>query len=76
MKSLAARQNSVCLDQVKEINVNRFSDLVSRLLELAKKAKHNWGTRRKLATLSRSALKDIGLSQADVYNELDKPLWK
>lgn len=76
MKSLAATQNSVCLDQVKEIKVNGLGNLISRLLELAKKANHNRRTRRQLGMLSRYALKDIGLTQADAYEELNKPLWK
>ncbi len=76
MTSLAATQNSVCLDQVKAIKVNGLDNLANRLLKLAKKVNHNWGTRRQLATLSSSALKDIGLTQADVHEELNKSLWK
>jgi len=76
MTPLAATQNNVCLDQVKEIKVNGLDNLVNRLLKLAKKVNHNWATRRQLALLSSSALKDIGLTQADVYEELNKSLWK
>jgi uncharacterized protein YjiS (DUF1127 family) len=32
--------------------------------------------RDQLAELSDSALKDLGLSRADVWNELSKPAWR
>ena len=32
--------------------------------------------RRQLAQLSEHMLKDIGLSQADIYSEIHKPFWK
>ncbi|MBS4048265.1 MAG: DUF1127 domain-containing protein [Alphaproteobacteria bacterium] len=32
--------------------------------------------REQLAELSDSALKDLGLSRADVWNELHKPVWR
>ncbi|WP_374439754.1 DUF1127 domain-containing protein [Pseudomonas panipatensis] len=41
---------------------------VSRWRELARQ-------RRALAGLSDAALKDIGLSRADIYEEVEKPFW-
>lgn len=32
--------------------------------------------RDQLAELSESALKDLGLTRADVWNELSKPVWR
>jgi len=34
------------------------------------------GQRQELGALSDSALKDIGLSRADIELELDKPFWR
>lgn len=31
--------------------------------------------RRTLAALSDSALKDLGLSRADIYDEVERPFW-
>lgn len=31
--------------------------------------------RRALAALGDSALKDLGLSRADIYNEVERPFW-
>ena len=35
-----------------------------------------WRQRKRLAALDDAALKDIGLSQADVAAELRKPVWR
>lgn len=38
--------------------------------------KHNRTTRHQLSHLDRRQLKDIGLSESDIYQELRKPFWK
>jgi uncharacterized protein YjiS (DUF1127 family) len=45
--------------------------LMSKLLRYRQLA----GERRKLAALSDAALKDMGLSRADVYRESERPFW-
>tara|TARA_R110001606_G_scaffold249783_1_gene397671 strand:+ start:952 stop:1194 length:243 start_codon:yes stop_codon:yes gene_type:complete len=37
---------------------------------------HNWRTRNRLNHLNEAQLKDIGLTAADVDQEVRKPVWK
>lgn len=76
MTSLAATQNSLNLEQAKALKKNGLENLVNHLFKTVQKVQHNLHTRKQLATLSCSALKDIGLTQADVCAELNKPIWK
>ncbi|MBU3056056.1 DUF1127 domain-containing protein [Pseudomonas indica] len=50
-----------------------------RLLATAWKRLQRWlalaEQRRQLAALSDEALKDIGLSRADIYQESERPFW-
>ncbi|BFM48650.1 DUF1127 domain-containing protein [Marinomonas sp. THO17] len=43
---------------------------------LIAKMHHNWKTRRQLHRLNEMQLKDLGLTSSDVYNEVNKPIWK
>lgn len=43
---------------------------------IIKKIAHNWRTRNRLSHLNEAQLKDIGLTAADVDQEVNKPLWK
>lgn len=53
---------------------------VERLLGSVKKHTARWyelhRQRRQLASLSDAALKDLGLSRADVYREAEQHFWK
>ncbi|RNF47035.1 DUF1127 domain-containing protein [Marinomonas hwangdonensis] len=40
------------------------------------KIAHNWRTRSKLSSLDDAQLKDLGLTAADVDQEVRKPVWK
>ncbi len=41
-----------------------------------KKIAHNWRTRNRLSQLNDAQLKDLGLTAADVDQEVIKPIWK
>jgi uncharacterized protein YjiS (DUF1127 family) len=43
---------------------------------IIKKIAHNWRTRNRLSRLNEAQLKDIGLTAADVDQEVRKPFWK
>lgn len=53
---------------------------IERLLKSVKKHTSRWyelhRQRRQLASLSDAALKDLGLSRADVYQEAEQHFWK
>lgn len=76
MNLLASKQNCVDIEQKQITSLDRLEKLVNDLFGLIRKSKHNWSTRNQLARLNDAALKDIGLTRADVYEELNKPLWK
>lgn len=76
MALLTAVQTNLELEGVKKVKVNGLDNLVNHLLPVIKKIRHNWYTRNQLAKLSDHALKDIGLTKADAYEEVSKPLWK
>jgi len=76
MTSLTSVQNNLCVEQAKVINQHGLDNLVSHFFQVLKKIHHNWHTRRQLKALSDYALKDIGLTKADAFEELNKPLWK
>ena len=76
MALLASTQKKFDLTQVNCLKGNRLENLLSRFSKLIDKVHHNWRTRNQLGRLNQAALKDIGLSQTDVANELEKPLWK
>ncbi|RAI70620.1 hypothetical protein DOZ80_13590 [Pseudomonas fluorescens] len=57
-------QSRPCLDRVR--------DLFTRLFASLERAR----TRRLLAHLDDRQLSDLGISQADRINELDKPFWR
>lgn len=76
MALLTSTQKKFDLTQVDSFKENELENLVSRFFNLIRKINHNWRTRKQLSRLNQAALKDIGLSQTDVANELEKPLWK
>ncbi|MGB0944470.1 MAG: DUF1127 domain-containing protein [Marinomonas sp.] len=76
MALLTSTQKKFDLTQVDCLRANGLENLVSRFSKLMNKINHNWRTRKQLGRLNQAALKDIGLSQADVAHELEKPLWK
>jgi uncharacterized protein YjiS (DUF1127 family) len=59
--------------------VSRSPSSVSRWLRLAWRQLRRWqqlaAERRQLASLSDAALKDLGISRADVYQESERPFW-
>lgn len=76
MTSLTSDQNNLCVKQTQKINVNGLGNFISRFVQLVKRTNHNQRTRLQLSRLSDHALKDIGLTKADAFEELNKPLWK
>jgi len=76
MALLTSTQKKLDLTLVDCLRANGLENLVSRFSKLMNKINHNWRTRKQLGRLNQAALKDIGLSQADVAHELEKPLWK
>ncbi|MFA6018960.1 MAG: DUF1127 domain-containing protein [Rhodospirillales bacterium] len=46
------------------------------LLPLLARWRRNAEERRRLASLPAGAFKDIGLSRADVWQEVQKPFWR
>jgi len=49
---------------------------LARLVELLQEWRDRYRQRRQLATLDQYMLRDIGLSSADVDQELHKPFWR
>ena len=76
MALLISEQNCISLEKRREVKLNGLEKLVNKLTHVLQKTNHNWHTRKSLAKLNDAALKDIGLSKADVDQELNKPLWK
>lgn len=52
------------------------TDLVRHVVELISVWQERAASRRQLAGLDAHMLRDIGLSDADVYNEARKPFWR
>jgi len=78
--------NATICNEVSERNINAKSVLEissGRLIRTLKTVREMWLrwrrnsiTRRQLAGMSNHMLKDIGISRADVVNEVTKPFWK
>lgn len=65
-----------CVEGVKSKTV--FFRVSSRLRSICRKLlryRQLAAQRRQLATLNDEALKDLGLSRADVYQEVRRPFW-
>ena len=76
MSLLYTKQNHACLEQVQTIKLNGLEKFINRLSLVIKRAQHNRRTRQQLARLNESQLKDIGMTKAETYEELNKPLWR
>ncbi|MGO2513040.1 DUF1127 domain-containing protein [Marinomonas polaris] len=60
---------SSCKNALAKLKANT---LKQRLAKIA----HNWRTRSRLSRLNEAQLKDLGLTAADVDQEVRKPVWK
>jgi uncharacterized protein YjiS (DUF1127 family) len=60
---------SSCKNALAKLKENTWKQ---RLAKIA----HNWRTRSRLSQLNDAQLKDLGLTSADVEQEVNKPLWK
>ncbi|TDP01245.1 DUF1127 domain-containing protein [Marinomonas balearica] len=69
-------QQEVCSELLGKVQLTQSGMLMQRVLRAIARVRHNWRTRSQLAKLNDAALKDIGVTHADAYNELRKPLWK
>ncbi|EAQ63062.1 hypothetical protein MED121_03711 [Marinomonas sp. MED121] len=76
MSLLYTKQNHVCLKQVQAIKLNALEKIINHFSLSIKRIQHNRRTRQHLMTLNEYQLKDIGITKAEAYEELKKPLWK
>ncbi|WP_100636112.1 DUF1127 domain-containing protein [Marinomonas sp. ef1] len=60
---------SNCKNALAKLEANTWKQ---RLAKIA----HNWRTRSRLSQLNDAQLKDLGLTAADVDQEVRKPVWK
>tara|TARA_R110001606_G_scaffold297311_1_gene445156 strand:- start:348 stop:590 length:243 start_codon:yes stop_codon:yes gene_type:complete len=60
---------SNCKNALAKLKANTWKQ---RLAKIA----HNWRTRSRLSRLDDAQLKDLGLTAADVDQEVRKPVWK
>ena len=60
---------SSCKNTLAKLKENTWKQ---RLAKIA----HNWRTRSRLSHLNEAQLKDLGLTAADVDQEVRKPVWK
>ncbi|PJE57195.1 DUF1127 domain-containing protein [Marinomonas sp. BSi20584] len=60
---------SNCKNALAKLKANTWKQ---RLAKIA----HNWRTRSRLSQLNDAQLKDLGLTAADVDQEVRKPAWK
>ncbi|SHF98333.1 Uncharacterized conserved protein YjiS, DUF1127 family [Marinomonas polaris DSM 16579] len=58
-----------CKNSLAKLKENTWKQ---RLAKIA----HNWRTRNRLSQLNDAQLKDLGLTAADVDQEVRKPVWK
>ena len=58
-----------CTNTLAKLKANIWKQ---RLAKIA----HNWRTRNRLSRLDDAQLKDLGLTAADVIQEVKKPVWK
>ncbi|MCP4295270.1 MAG: DUF1127 domain-containing protein [Proteobacteria bacterium] len=53
-----------------------LSQFFTKAAQTVSKWKNNYRSRKELALMDSHMLKDIGLTEADVYNEVEKPFWR
>ena len=60
---------SSCKNALAKLKANTWKQRLAKIT-------HNWRTRNRLSRLDDAQLKDLGLTAADVDQEVRKPVWK
>ncbi len=72
--------NECCKQTLEKIEISNWKRILLKvhntLKKIVLKMHHNWKTRNQLSHLTEAQLKDIGLTKCDVYEEVQKPIWK
>ena len=76
MNISAKRVHASSFNQIKVWQDYGLVKLFYQFLKLSKRIGHNLRTRKQLSQLSDVELKDIGITKADVYEELKKHPWQ
>ena len=58
-----------CKNALAKLKENTWKQRLAKIV-------HNWRTRHRIRYLNEAQLKDIGLTAADVDQEVRKPVWK